>query len=529
MKDHEIIVVSSSYDMSAGINYCDVHTNEKRTLYCESCDSLNCRDCQLSDRHRNHQYRYANEVAPEIKLTLMKSSGDIRLKKNGLEESRGTLTAKLAEINVQENSILGQLQEVKHFLVDKIENKCKELEREVTKATSEKRKLLEGRKGNLDRLHWQADNCLAFVTHVVNGTSDEKMLLTKKMMARQLKRLRRANHAVNIPPADMELKMDLYFQHFSGAALHSNLDNVLKMVMSDIKASTVPIEAPKPKAAPAPAAPPPRQPPSTPTRNPMNSPQGMGRGSPARLNSGMVNRQLGTPQKQVVPRSPQMMRQASPAGARGGRGMAGPRMQVMGGGRGGQVAMGGRGRGGPAMRGQPMRGGRGQPMMSQQRGQGAGRPPLAGRGMVRGGQQPQMVRGRGRGQPQMQMRGGQQMRGGAQGMRGAPAQRMIRPGTGQEGPSTRPGRHLSNGHAEPAVHQCCSRDTAKAKEEPGDAVYGWLPDTVAASAAKLQPADQTSSAAHRHHAPQHPVRVPGRELLAHALTGRRRLRRGLPT
>merc|ERR1719319_559999 len=312
MKDHEIIVVSSSYDMSAGINYCDVHTNEKRTLYCESCDSLNCRDCQLSDRHRNHQYRYANEVAPEIKLTLMKSSGDIRLKKNGLEESRGTLTAKLAEINVKENSILGQLQEVKHFLVDKIENKCKELEREVTKATSEKRKLLEGRKGNLDRLHWQADNCLAFVTHVVNGTSDEKMLLTKKMMARQLKRLRRANHAVNIPPADMELKMDLYFQHFSGAALHSNLDNVLKMVMSDIKASTVPIEAPKPKAAPAPTHPKPRGQPM------MSQQRGQGAGRPPLAGRGMVR----------GGQQPQMVR---------GRGRGQPQMQM----RGGQQMRGG--------------------------------------------------------------------------------------------------------------------------------------------------------------------------------------------
>ena len=49
-----------------------------------------------------------------------------------------------------------------------------------------------------------------------------------------MRRLRRANHAVSLAPADMELKMDLFFQLFNGAAHHSNLDSVVKMVKSDI-------------------------------------------------------------------------------------------------------------------------------------------------------------------------------------------------------------------------------------------------------------------------------------------------------
>ena len=81
----------------------------------------------------------------------MKNVSDIKLKKNGLEESRGVLDAKLAEVNVKENALLGQLREIKDYLVNKIESKYKELEVEVTKTTREKRKVLEGRKSNLDR------------------------------------------------------------------------------------------------------------------------------------------------------------------------------------------------------------------------------------------------------------------------------------------------------------------------------------------------------------------------------------------
>ena len=57
-KDHQITVVASSAGSApATYNYCTVHKNEKLTLFCETCDSLNCRDCQLSEKHRNHTYR----------------------------------------------------------------------------------------------------------------------------------------------------------------------------------------------------------------------------------------------------------------------------------------------------------------------------------------------------------------------------------------------------------------------------------------------------------------------------------------
>ena len=87
-KDHKIsaLQVSSATASLAHLNYCAIHKNERLTLYCETCDTLNCRDCQLSTRCRLHQYRYSYEVAPEVKSHLMKSSSDIRLKKSGLEE-----------------------------------------------------------------------------------------------------------------------------------------------------------------------------------------------------------------------------------------------------------------------------------------------------------------------------------------------------------------------------------------------------------------------------------------------------------
>lgn len=68
-KDHKIsaLQVSSASASLAQLNYCSIHKAERLTLYCETCDSLNCRDCQLSTRCRLHKYRYSYEVAPEVK------------------------------------------------------------------------------------------------------------------------------------------------------------------------------------------------------------------------------------------------------------------------------------------------------------------------------------------------------------------------------------------------------------------------------------------------------------------------------
>ena len=222
--------------------------------------------------------RYSYEVAPEVKAHLMQSISDIRLKKSGLEESRQVLSSKISDVNAKENSLLEQMREIKSYLIAKIENRHKELVTEISKLCREKRKILEGRKSTLDRSFWQADYGIKFVDHLLtNSVTDEKILLTKKMLYRQMKRIRRSNNAVGLSQPEMELKLDLYFQHFTSQSLHTNLDNVLKMVMNDIKVSSVPIEAPKPKPAPQP-----------PTRVIQGSPR---MSSPARnINAGMVSR-----------------------------------------------------------------------------------------------------------------------------------------------------------------------------------------------------------------------------------------------
>lgn len=59
---------------------CHVHPLEKLSLFCETCEKLTCRDCQLVD-HRDHKYKFAHEMATETRSSLSSSLREITYKR----------------------------------------------------------------------------------------------------------------------------------------------------------------------------------------------------------------------------------------------------------------------------------------------------------------------------------------------------------------------------------------------------------------------------------------------------------------
>lgn len=49
--------------------FCSIHSHEQLSLFCQTCDRLTCRDCQLSD-HRDHKYKFIHEIAAETRSSV---------------------------------------------------------------------------------------------------------------------------------------------------------------------------------------------------------------------------------------------------------------------------------------------------------------------------------------------------------------------------------------------------------------------------------------------------------------------------
>jgi tripartite motif-containing protein 33 len=56
--------------------FCSVHSQEKLSLFCETCDKLTCRDCQLIE-HREHKYKFTNEIALETRKFIADMLKDV--------------------------------------------------------------------------------------------------------------------------------------------------------------------------------------------------------------------------------------------------------------------------------------------------------------------------------------------------------------------------------------------------------------------------------------------------------------------
>ena len=78
---------SRSISTSAGTPHdlkCSVHAGEKLSIFCEQCEMVTCKECQLGDKHKGHTHRPTHEVVPDVKASLSQAASDVRLKRNVL-------------------------------------------------------------------------------------------------------------------------------------------------------------------------------------------------------------------------------------------------------------------------------------------------------------------------------------------------------------------------------------------------------------------------------------------------------------
>lgn len=75
---------------------------EKLNLYCQTCDQLTCRDCQLIE-HREHKYKFSEEMASLTRERLRQFLMDIRKKRGYIENAKELVAERRQQIlNKQE-------------------------------------------------------------------------------------------------------------------------------------------------------------------------------------------------------------------------------------------------------------------------------------------------------------------------------------------------------------------------------------------------------------------------------------------
>ena len=124
---------------------CSKHKGKKFKLFCQTCDQLICKDCTLVD-HRDHDYKFVNDVYPAEKDKIAKVIEKSRGKINALETSLMTIQSQedWARHNFEEVS--SKVDALINDHIEALERKRQSLKEQLQKFTRVQKHLHETQK-----------------------------------------------------------------------------------------------------------------------------------------------------------------------------------------------------------------------------------------------------------------------------------------------------------------------------------------------------------------------------------------------
>ncbi|CAH0560944.1 unnamed protein product [Brassicogethes aeneus] len=168
---------------------CATHPQEKLSLFCESCDKLTCRDCQLQE-HRDHKYKFTTEIASEARKYISEMLKDVGYKRALLTSAMKVIEERQTQITDKKQELVSEITQLVVKLTNTINVRGKQLVSKLTEVCDSKQKTLQEKKEALEQLSKMTDHCIDFTQHALDKGSDMALLYSKKQMTDHLKRIK---------------------------------------------------------------------------------------------------------------------------------------------------------------------------------------------------------------------------------------------------------------------------------------------------------------------------------------------------
>ena len=111
---------------------CPRHPRETLQLFCETCDALTCRDCQLSDCHRDHRYQFVTAAAAAHRVLLVSLVAKLDEKRAYVESAKTLVASRRADIDRKEAAVAHDVKEFALRIITALNQRGKELLAQVS-------------------------------------------------------------------------------------------------------------------------------------------------------------------------------------------------------------------------------------------------------------------------------------------------------------------------------------------------------------------------------------------------------------
>uniref|UniRef100_A0A4W6BZW6 RING-type E3 ubiquitin transferase n=1 Tax=Lates calcarifer TaxID=8187 RepID=A0A4W6BZW6_LATCA len=197
-KDHKIRTKEDADAASDSVGtsgqrpvFCPIHKQEPLKLFCETCDTLTCRDCQLLE-HKEHRYQFLEEAFQNQKGIIETSIAKLQEKKNYVHYSVSQVQSRLKELNETHRKVEHEIKIAVFTLINEINKKGKSLLQQLESVTKERSMRLVAQHKDTTQMAQQIHHVLNFCHWATTTGSSTALLYSKRLILFQLRQLFKA-------------------------------------------------------------------------------------------------------------------------------------------------------------------------------------------------------------------------------------------------------------------------------------------------------------------------------------------------
>ena len=165
---------------------CPQH-NDPLKVYCDTCQTVICRDCTISSEHSKHQFELITECYPKHYQQIKVNLDLIKYKTDDMHAAVTALVTREREVVQQGEEVKEQIHTHALQLIDQIQRSEIQLLQQVDTVVQQKRELLTRQREQAERVYYQLKTCNETVEKCLKELHQQKIIVEKQNMLNQMK------------------------------------------------------------------------------------------------------------------------------------------------------------------------------------------------------------------------------------------------------------------------------------------------------------------------------------------------------
>ncbi|KAG5845166.1 hypothetical protein ANANG_G00135950 [Anguilla anguilla] len=182
--------------------FCDIHKQEPLKLFCETCDRLTCRDCQLL-KHKDHNYQFLEDAYKNHREHMVNMTLQLQEKKKAIEEVSNSINNGLLQVDENRKSVHNEIKKSICALILEINRKGKILVNQLEGLMKDHESGLRKQQEDVSSLSRHLNHVINFTKWATASSSGTALLYSKRLILFQIQNLLRARCNPSFVPQSM--------------------------------------------------------------------------------------------------------------------------------------------------------------------------------------------------------------------------------------------------------------------------------------------------------------------------------------